>query len=170
MCAITLGELHDLLVSFREGRERSVLPNLADHLTKYLYSTYVSFYDPEQLAYPVDLKTDDRGWLFELIKSPHAGQIFVSRTRPGITRGNHYHDTKIEKFCVIQGEGLIRFRHVLGGEVIEYPVSDRAIRIVDIPPGYTHSIENTGSEDCIVLFWANEVMDPAHPDTYRLEV
>lgn len=168
--AITLGELHDLLVSFREGRERSVLPNLADPLTKYLFSTYVSFYDPEQLAYPVDLKTDDRGWLFELIKSPHAGQIFVSRTRPGITRGNHYHDTKIEKFCVIQGEGLIRFRHILGGEVIEYPVSDRAIRIVDIPPGYTHSIENTGSTDLLTLFWANEIFDPQHPDTCFEEV
>ncbi len=163
--SITLGELHDLLVSFREGREKSVLPNLADLLTKYLYSTFVSFYDTQNLAYPVDLKTDDRGWLFELIKSPHAGQIFVSRTRPGITRGNHYHDTKLEKFCVIQGEGLIRFRHVLGGEIVEYPVSDREIRVVDIPPGYTHSIENTGTADMLTLFWANEIFDPQRPDT-----
>lgn len=207
--SITLGELHDLLVSFREGREKSVLPDLADPLTKYLYSTYVSFYDPQNLAYPVALKTDDRGWLFELVKSPHAGQIFVSRTRPGITRGNHYHDTKIEKFCVIQGEGVIRFRQVSGAKraesreqraegeaeagkapltsdlrpptsarsplpsplsalpgVLEYPVSDRDIRIVDIPPGYTHSIENTGTTDMITLFWANEIFDPQRPDTY----
>jgi UDP-2-acetamido-2,6-beta-L-arabino-hexul-4-ose reductase len=163
---ITLGELHTLLVSFRDARAKSVVPDLSDPLTKYLYSTYLSFYDTQDFARPVDLKTDDRGWLFELIKSPHAGQIFVSRTRPGITRGNHYHDTKIEKFCVIQGEGLIRFRHVLGSDILEYRVNDREIRVVDIPPGYTHSIENTGPSDMLTLFWANEIFDPAHPDTW----
>jgi len=168
--SITLGELHNLLVSFQEGRKKSLLPDLSDPLTKYLYSTYVSFLDPDDLAYPVDLKTDDRGWLFELVKSPKAGQIFVSRTKPGITRGNHYHDTKIEKFCVIQGQGIIRFRHVWGNEIIEYPVDDRAIRVVDIPPGYTHSIENTGDGDMITLFWANEVFDPQRPDTYFVKV
>ena len=118
----------------------------------------------------MELKTDDRGWLFELVKSPGAGQIFVSRTRPGITRGNHYHDTKIEKFCVVQGQGVIRFRPVLGTEIIEYPVSDQQIKIVDIPPGYTHSIENTGSTDMLTLFWANEIFDPQRPDTYFLKV
>jgi len=164
--AITLGELHDLLVSFREGREKLLAPDLSNPLIRYLHSTYVSFLDPEALARPVELKTDDRGWLFELIKSPHAGQIFVSRTRPGITRGNHYHDTKIEKFCVIQGEGVIRFRSVLEDRVIEYPVSDRAISIVDIPPGCAHSIENTGPVDMITLFWANEIFNPQAPDVY----
>ena len=168
--SITLGELHDRLAAFQENRKRGLLPDLSDPFTKYLYSTFVSFYDPRDLAYPVDLKTDDRGWLFELIKSPSAGQIFVSRTRPGITRGNHYHDTKLEKFCVIQGEGVIRFRHVLREEVIEYPVSDRDIRIVDIPPGYTHSIENTGPGDLLTLFWANEIFDPHQPDTYFVKV
>lgn len=167
---ITLGALHDLLISFRDGREKSLLPNLADPFTKYLYSTFVSFYDAQTLAYPVDLKTDERGWLFELIKSPHAGQIFVSRTRPGVTRGNHYHDTKIEKFCVIQGEGVIRLRHVLSDEVLTFPVSDRVLRVVDIPPGYTHSIQNTGSTDLITLFWANEIFDPQHPDTWSENV
>jgi UDP-2-acetamido-2,6-beta-L-arabino-hexul-4-ose reductase len=163
---ITLGELHDLLLSFREARAKSLVPDLADPLTKYLYTTYVSFLDPRALAQPVDLKTDERGWLFELVKSPHAGQIFVSRTKPGITRGNHYHDTKIEKFCVIAGEGVIRFRSVLGDEVIEYPVNDRAIQIVDIPPGYTHSIENTGTGEMITLFWSNEIFNPQRMDTY----
>jgi UDP-2-acetamido-2,6-beta-L-arabino-hexul-4-ose reductase len=163
--SIALGELHDLLVSFRENRQKSLLPDLSNPLVKYLYSTYLSFSDPEAFSYPVDLKTDERGWLFELVKSPFAGQVFVSRTKPGITRGNHYHDTKIEKFCVIQGEGLIRFRHVLGDDIIEYPVSDREIRIVDIPPGYTHSIENTGGSDMVTLFWANEIFDPQRPDT-----
>jgi UDP-2-acetamido-2,6-beta-L-arabino-hexul-4-ose reductase len=168
--SITLGELHDLIVSFHENRRKSLLPDLSNPFIKYLYSTYISFYDPQDFAYPVELKTDDRGWLFELVKSPGAGQIFVSRTRPGITRGNHYHDTKIEKFCVVQGQGVIRFRPVLGTEIIEYPVSDQQIKIVDIPPGYTHSIENTGSTDMLTLFWANEIFDPQRPDTYFLKV
>lgn len=163
---ITLGELHDLIVSFHEGRRKSLLPDLGEPLTQYLYSTYVSFLQTDQLAYPVDLKTDDRGWLFELVKSPKAGQIFVSRTRPGVTRGNHYHDTKTEKFCVIQGQGAIRLRHVLLDDIIEYQVDDRTIRVVDIPPGYTHSIENTGASDMITLFWASEIFDPQRPDTH----
>ena len=168
--AITLGELHDLLVSFREGRAKGLLPDLANPLVKCLYSTYVSFYDEGGLTYPVDVKADDRGWLFELIKSPHAGQVFVSLTHPGIVRGNHYHDTKVEKFCVVQGEGMIRFRHVLHDHILEYPVNDREIRVVDIPPGYTHSIENTGSRDMITLFWANEIFHPGRPDTYAEHV
>ena len=164
--SITLGELHDLIVSFRDGRERLLVPDLSNPLTRYLHSTYTSFIETDSVAREVDLKRDDRGWLFELFKSPHAGQVFVSRTRPGITRGNHYHDTKIEKFCVIQGECVIRFRGVLDNRVIEYPVNDRTISIVDIPPGCTHSIENTGSTDLITLFWANEIFDPQKPDTW----
>lgn len=161
----TLGDLHDLIASFKENRAKSLLPDLSDPFTKCLHSTYLSFCDMGELACDVDLKTDDRGWLFELVKSPAAGQIFVSRTKPGITRGNHYHDTKVEKFCVIQGEGVIRFRHVLGAEIVEYKVSDQRIQVVDIPPGYTHSIENTGSGEMITLFWANEIFDPRKPDT-----
>jgi UDP-2-acetamido-2,6-beta-L-arabino-hexul-4-ose reductase len=168
--AITLGELHDLIVSFRESRRKSLLPDLSNKLVRYLYSTYLSFCDPGDLARPVNLKTDERGWLFEWLKSPQAGQIFISRTKPGVTRGNHYHDSKVEKFCVIQGEGTIRFRHVLSKEVIEYPVNEREIRVVDIPPGYAHSLENTGAGDMLTLFWANEIFDPQRPDTYSERV
>lgn len=167
---ITLGNLHDLIVSFCECRDRFLLPNLGDPLVKGLYSTYLSFLPLDDFGRPVDLKTDNRGWLFELVKSPAVGQIFVSRTLPGITRGNHYHDTKVEKFCVIQGSGVIRFRNVLGTEVIEYPVNDREIRVVDIPPGLTHSIENTGDSEMITLFWASEIFDPCRPDTYWVPV
>jgi UDP-2-acetamido-2,6-beta-L-arabino-hexul-4-ose reductase len=163
---ITLGELHDLLLSFRENRRTGLLPDLSQPLTRHLYSTYLSFLDEQDFAHPVNLKTDDRGWLFELVKSPHAGQVFVSRTKPGVTRGNHYHHSKVEKFCVIQGEGVIRFRQVLREDVLEYRVNDRDIRVVDIPPGYTHSIENTGSADMLTLFWANEILDPQRPDVY----
>ena len=168
--ATTLGELYDQIQSFHDGRRKGLLPDLANPFTRHLYSTYVSFLDTANLATPVDLKTDDRGWLFEWIKSPNAGQVFISRTRPGITRGNHYHDSKIEKFCVIQGRGVIRFRSVFGEEVIEYPVGDGAIQVVDIPPGYTHSIENTGANDMITLFWANEIFEPQRPDTYFVKV
>ena len=167
---IKLGDLHARIISFQADREKSMLPDLSDPLTKALYSTYLSFLPVDDFARAVDLKTDDRGWLFELVKSKAAGQIFVSKTRPGITRGNHYHDTKVEKFCVIQGKGVIRFRPVLGEEIIEYPVDDRVIKLVDIPPGLTHSIENTGEGEMITLFWANEIFDPSRPDTFFIPV
>lgn len=163
---ISLGELHDLIVSFKESRQTLKLADFGDPLTKYLYSTYLSFLDRDDFSYPVDLKTDDRGWLFELIKSDTAGQMFVSSTKPGITRGNHYHDTKVEKFCVVKGQGVIRFRHVFEDKAFEYPVDDKNIKIVDIPPGYTHSIENTGDSEMVTLFWANEIFDPERMDTY----
>ncbi len=167
---ITLGELHDLIVSFKESRQTLKLADFGDPLTKYLYSTYLSFLDREDFAYPVDLKTDERGWLFELIKSDTAGQMFVSSTKPGITRGNHYHDTKVEKFCVVKGQGVIRFRHVLEDDAFEYHVDDREIKVVDIPPGYTHSIENTGDSEMVTLFWANEIFDPERMDTFFVPV
>ncbi|MBM4156143.1 MAG: SDR family oxidoreductase [Lentisphaerae bacterium] len=163
---VRLGDLHDQLVAFRDARVRNEVPDLSSRWTRVLYTTYLSYLDPDQREVPVDLKTDPRGWLFELVKSPHAGQIFVSRTRPGITRGNHYHDSKIEKFCVIQGRGRIRMRRMLTDEVVSYDVSDDPIRVVDIPAGWTHSIENTGEGDMLTLFWSNEVFDPDRPDTY----
>jgi len=104
--------------------------------------------------------------LAELIKAPCFGQIFVSRTKPGITRGNHYHHTKTEKFMVVQGEGIIRLRQINGDDVIEYVARGEDYRVVDIPPGYTHSIENTGNNEMVTLFWSSEVFDPEHTDTY----
>ena len=98
------------------------------------------------------------------------GQIFVSRTKPGITRGNHYHHTKTEKFLVLEGEAVIRFRHIEGDEILEYPVSGEDYRVVDIPPGYTHSIENVGKSVLVTLFWASEVFDADRPDTYYEKV
>jgi UDP-2-acetamido-2,6-beta-L-arabino-hexul-4-ose reductase len=167
---ITLGALHDKIVSFRDCRDTSMVPDLEDPLTKYLYSTYLSFLDNNDFARPIDLKTDNRGWLFELVKSKAFGQIFVSKTKPGITRGNHYHDTKVEKFCMIQGQGVIRFRNVLGVDVIEYAVDDKEIKLVDIPPGLTHSIENTCDTEMLTLFWANEIFDSERPDTHFVNV
>lgn len=167
---VTLGELAERINAIHNISASLTVPDLADELMRCLYATYLSFVPEDGFSSPVKLNTDNRGWLFELIKSRSFGQIFVSKTHPGVTRGNHYHDTKLEKFCVIQGEGIIRFRHVLSKEVIEYPVNDQDIRIVDIPPGYTHSIENTGKEEMITLFWANQIFDPEKPDTYFSDV
>ncbi len=163
---VTLGELGERIRQLHAVRQTLLVPDLADDFMKCLYATYLSFLPEDDFASPVTMRTDERGWLFELIKSEHFGQIFVSKTLPGITRGDHYHDTKLEKFCVIQGQGIIRFRHVHRNDIIEYPVNDAAITVVDIPPGYTHSIENNGEMEMICLFWANQVFNPEAPDTF----
>jgi len=167
---ITLGALADTLRGFREGRNHLLLPDMESRLIRFLYATYLSYLPTDSFSYFLKQHRDPRGELAELLKSPHVGQIFVSRTRPGITRGHHYHDTKVEKFVVIEGDAVIRFLSVSGGDIIEYPVSGREFRVVDIPPGYSHSIENVGKTDLIVLFWANEVFDPEHPDTAAMPV
>lgn len=168
--SISLQKLADILQSFKDMRETLVLPDFSDNFTKYLYTTYLSYLSEEDFSYKPLARADDRGSLVELLKSNAFGQIFVSSTRPGITRGNHYHHTKVEKFCVVSGQGVIRFRHIEKKEVLIYTVSSQEIEIVDIPPGYTHSIENTGSHEMIVLFWANEIFNPDFPDTYYVEV
>ena len=167
---VTLGELADTIRGLHQSRALRVPPDLGDQFTRRLYATFASFLPAEQLACPVDLKRDQRGWLFEFIKSDNAGQVFVSKTRPGVTRGNHFHDSKVEKFCVVQGTALIKLRAVDGEELFEYVVSGQRIRLVDIPPGYTHSIENIGDSEMIALFWASEVFDPDRPDTYACPV
>jgi UDP-2-acetamido-2,6-beta-L-arabino-hexul-4-ose reductase len=167
---ITLEELARKIHQFKGIKEISIIPDYSDLLTKYLYATYLSFLDKNDFSYVVERKTDNRGWLSELIKSNQSGQIFVSSSHPGIIRGNHYHNTKTEKFIVIKGTAIIRFRHIMSKEIIEYKVSGDKIEIVDIPPGYTHSIENIGDDELIVLFWADELFDPENPDTYRCEV
>ena len=167
---ITLQDLADRIVAFSESRRTLVLPDFSDKLTRYLYGTYVSYLPEVGFGYPVIMRKDNRGWLSELLKSPHSGQVFVSKTKPGITRGNHWHHTKVEKFIVIQGQAVIRFRQIHGDNVIEVPVSGDELKIVDIPTGYTHSITNIGDTDLITLFWADEIFDPAEPDTYYLEV
>jgi UDP-2-acetamido-2,6-beta-L-arabino-hexul-4-ose reductase len=167
---LTLGDIADRIRRFNDIRHTLVVPDLSDEFNKRLHATFLSFLPEEDFASPVKLNSDNRGWLFELIKSEHFGQIFISKTFPGITRGNHYHDTKLEKFCVIQGGGIIRFRQIHSDAILEFPVDDKAIKVVDIPPGYTHSIENTGEGEMICLFWANQIFDPKKPDTFFLPV
>lgn len=167
---ITLGALAEVLHSFRQSRDTLVLPDFSGELNRALYATYVAYLPQDGFAYATDIKRDNRGWLTELIKSSAFGQIFVSHTQPGITRGNHWHHTKVEKFIVLSGQAVVRFRQVDGAEVLEYPVTGEDLRIVDIPTGYTHSITNVGDTDLITLFWSDAIFDPQNPDTMFLEV
>ena len=166
----TLGEITDTLYRFRDCRNTYMIPDMSDGFEKKLYSTYLSYLPEDQFAYPLDIKTDERGGFAEAFKSQFNGQVSVNISKPGITKGNHWHHTKIEKFLVVSGEGLIRFRPINGGDIIDYSVSSNNLTVVDVPPGYTHSIVNTGSTDLVTIIWANELFDPEKPDTYYLEV
>ena len=166
----SLGELADIISSFPNLRTSLRAPKVGNRFEKCLYSTYLSYLPTDKFLCPLELKKDNRGNLFEWIKSEEFGQIFVSTTKPGITRGNHYHHTKTEKFLVIRGEAEIGFRQIDSDEIIIYRVNGSDPTVVDIPTGYTHNITNTGETELITLFWANEIFDADHPDTYFLEV
>jgi UDP-2-acetamido-2,6-beta-L-arabino-hexul-4-ose reductase len=165
---VSLGRLAELIRTFRQMRRTLMTPDLDDNFVRKLYATFLSYLEPGNFAYSLDQKQDARGSLAEFFKAPSFGQIFVSRTAPGITRGNHYHHTKTEKFLVLEGEAIIRLRHLYSREIIEYRVQGEDLRIVDIPPGYTHSIENVAACELVTLFWASEVFNLARPDTYPL--
>jgi len=167
---ITLGELARLIQSFHDHRKTLLLPDLSNRFIQALYATYLSYLEPGDFAYSLDIKQDNRGALAEFIKAPTSGQIFISRTRPGITRGDHYHDTKTEKFLVLEGEAVISLRAIGSSQVVEFTVQGNEFRVVDIPPGYAHTITNVGNGELVTLFWASQVFDPAHPDTYPLQV
>ncbi|WP_270301655.1 NAD-dependent epimerase/dehydratase family protein [Terrisporobacter petrolearius] len=166
----TLGNIVDSLKMFRNMKKSLLIPDLSDGFNKALYSTYLTYLEEDDFSYYLKKNEDNRGWLAELVKSEQFGQMFVSKTHPGITRGNHWHHTKTEKFIVIQGQAAIRFRKIDKDKVIEYIVDGEKPQVLDIPPGYTHSIENIGQDEVITLFWSNEMFNPEKPDTYFLEV
>ena len=168
---ITLGEIADLIVSYQASRENKQIPYLADgSFEKKLYSTYLSYLPEEEFSYPLVMHCDERGSFTEVLRTPERGQVSVNISKPGITKGNHWHHTKNEKFLVVSGRGVIRFRKVDEDKVIEYHVSGEKLEVVDIPVGYTHNIENLGETDMVTLMWCNECFDPEKPDTYFLEV
>lgn len=166
----TVGGAADRIKQIHDSRHSGLLPDLSDPLIRKLNSTYLSYLEPGELPVAAAMKRDERGWLFELVKSTQGGQIFVSTTKPGKKRGNHFHDMKAEKFCVVKGKARISLRRIDSDARVDFDVDGEEVRIVDIPPGYTHSIVNTGTEDCVTIFWANEIFDSAHPDTYFREV
>ncbi|MDN7244687.1 capsular polysaccharide biosynthesis protein CapF [Planococcus shenhongbingii] len=168
--SIKLGDLADIIKGFKDSRKTLDVPNMGDALTKKLYSTYLSFLPEDDFSYDLKMNVDNRGSFTEFLRSPDRGQVSVNISKPGITKGNHWHHTKNEKFLVVSGDGLIRFRNIESSEIIEYRVSGEKLQVVDIPTGYTHSIVNIGETDLVTIMWVNESFDPNKPDTIFLEV
>jgi len=167
---ITLGEIVDLIYSFRESRKNLQVPDMGDAFTRKLYATYLSYLPESGFSYPLKMNIDARGSFTEFLKSPDRGQVSVNISKPGITKGNHWHHTKNEKFLVVKGQGVIRFRKIDEDKIQEYYVSGEQLEVVDIPVGYTHNIENLGDADMVTIMWANEAFDPEKPDTFYLNV
>ena len=168
----TLGELADLLYAFADQPKTLVMPQIpAGSLAKKLYSTYLSYLPKEKAAFPLKMNVDDRGSFTELLRTENCGQVSVNISRPGITKGQHWHNTKWEFFMVVSGHGLIQQRRVDSDEVLEFEVSGEAIEAVHMLPGYTHNIINLSeTENLVTVMWANEPFDPGHPDTFALKV
>ncbi len=163
----TLGEIVDLLYSFKESRETKAVPDMTDgSLSKKLYSTYLSYLPKDKFSYPLKMNVDERGSFTEILRTVGSGQFSVNISKPGITKGQHWHHTKNEKFLVVSGTGVIRFRNINDGEITEYFVSGEKLEVVDIPTGYTHNIENLGETDMVTFMWCNECFNPEKPDTF----
>lgn len=169
--SVTLGEIVDLLYSFKESRETKAVPDMTDGgFSKKLYSTYLSYLPTDKFSYPLKMNVDSRGSFTEILRTVNNGQFSVNISKPGITKGNHWHHTKNEKFLVVSGKGVIRFRKIDEDKVYEYFVSGEKLEVVDIPVGYTHNIENLGDTDMVTFMWCNECFDPDKPDTFFEEV
>lgn len=162
----TVGELARQIQSFKDSRNTLMTDRVGTGLVRALYSTYVSYLPPESFAYTVPQHGDARGVFVEMLKTPDAGQFSFFTAHAGITRGGHYHHSKTEKFLVIKGQARFKFRHMHTGETHELLTSGDKSEIVETVPGWTHDITNIGTEEMVVMLWANEVFDRARPDTF----
>ena len=163
----TLGYIADTICSFPKLRAELTVPQLADPLTKKLYSTWLSHLPEENFVYDLKMNCDDRGSFTEIIRTADRGQFSVNVSKPGITKGNHWHHTKNEKFVVVSGRGLIQLRQIGTDKIVEFEVSGERIQVVEMIPGWTHNIINlSDTEDLVTFMWANEPFDPARPDTF----
>ncbi|CAI3159369.1 UDP-2-acetamido-2,6-beta-L-arabino-hexul-4-ose reductase [Acinetobacter oleivorans] len=167
---ITVGDLAKVLNGFKASRDTLITDRVGTGLTRALYSTYLSFLKPEQFDYSVPKYGDARGVFVEMLKTPDAGQFSYFTAHPGITRGGHYHHTKTEKFLVIKGKALFKFKHVVTGEFYELETQGDEPRIVETVPGWTHDITNIGEDEMVVMLWANEIFDRDKPDTYAMPI
>lgn len=158
--------LLDRLKKLAEEYSAHILPSVSDRFSLELFNTYRSYLFPKHYPMALERRADARGSLFEVVRTQHGGQCFFSTTKPGITRGNHYHTAKIERFLVAQGEAIIRLRRLFSSEVHEFRVSGDRPVYIDMPTFYTHNITNVGSGELLTLFWAHEIFDPTRPDTY----
>ena len=165
---VRLGEIVEMLERFREMPRNLGVPDLTPGgFEKKLYSTYLSYLPKEKMSYPLKMNVDERGSFTEIIRTANAGQMSVNISKPGITKGQHWHHTKNEKFVVVKGHGLIQLRKEGTDEVLNFEVSGDRIEVVEMIPGYTHNIINlSDTEDLVTLMWCNEPFDPNHPDTY----
>lgn len=165
---VTLGEISDLLYEFHDQRKTLLMPEIPKgSFEKKLYSTYLSYLPKEKICFPLKMNTDTRGSFTELLKTENCGQFSVNISKPGITKGQHWHNTKWEFFIVVSGHGLIQERILTKDEVLEFEVSGDKIEAVHMLPGYTHNIINlSDTEDLVTLMWANEQFDPEKPDTF----
>ncbi|GGP57817.1 UDP-2-acetamido-2,6-dideoxy-beta-L-talose 4-dehydrogenase [Shewanella algicola] len=161
----TVGEVVSLLTEFKDSRKSLITAKVGEGLVRALYSTYVSYLVPDQFAYSVSRHSDERGTFVEMLKTKDSGQFSFFTAHPGITRGGHYHHTKTEKFLVINGKALYKFRHIVTGESYELTVEGEDSRIVETAPGWTHDITNIGENELVVMLWANEIFDRDAPDT-----
>jgi UDP-2-acetamido-2,6-beta-L-arabino-hexul-4-ose reductase len=162
----TVGDVATQLSAFKASRENLVIENVGCGLTRALYSTYLSYFSPTQFSYRVPSYGDERGVFCEMLKTKEAGQFSFFTAHPGITRGGHYHHSKNEKFLVIKGKALFKFEHIITGERHELLVDSAAPEIVETVPGWSHDITNIGSDELIVMLWANEIFDRQAPDTF----
>ena len=169
---VTLGEIVRLLESFRDQPRTLTMPEIPyGSFAKKLYSTYLSYLPKEKISFPLKMNVDARGSFTELLRTEKCGQISVNVSKPGITKGQHWHHTKWEFFMVVAGHGLIQLRKIGSDEVLSFEVSGEKIEAVHMLPGYTHNIINlSDTEDLVTVMWANECFDPAKPDTFFQEV
>lgn len=162
----TVGAVADQLHRFRAMRDTIVTDHVGTGLTRALYATYISYLAPADFRYPLTMHSDPRGTFVEMLRTPDCGQFSYFTAHPGVTRGGHYHHSKTEKFLVINGTARFRFRHMMSGETYELVTQGGAAEIVDTVPGWTHDITNIGDTELLVMLWANELFDPARPDTF----
>ena len=165
---VTLGEIVTLLESFKAQPQTLVMPEIpAGSFAKKLYSTYLSYLPPQKIAFPLKMNVDARGSFTELMKTTSCGQFSVNISKPGITKGQHWHHSKWELFVIVSGHGLIQERRIGGDEVLSFEASGERLEAIHMLPGYTHSIINLSDKEPLVTFmWANEPFDPDHPDTF----
>lgn len=167
---IQLGEIVNKIYSFKSFRENLGVPSFIDEFEKKLYATYLSYLPKNKFSYELKMNKDDRGSFTEFVRTKEYGQFSINIAKPGITKGNHWHHTKNEKFLVVSGQAVVRFRKIDEKEIISYYVSGDKLEVVDIPVGYTHNIQNIGTSDLVTIMWANEPFDPNKPDTTFLKV
>ena len=165
---VTLGEIVALLESFKRQPDTLTIPEIASNsFAKKLYSTYLSYLPKEKVSFPLKMNVDARGSFTELLRSEKCGQVSINISKPGITKGQHWHNTKWEFFIVVSGRGLIQQRKIGSDEVLNFEVSGEKIEAVHMLPGYTHNIINlSDTEDLVTVMWANECFDPKKPDTF----